>query len=67
MTIAQAYEILKRQERVSMGAVTLEKLCYIKARLNKAPCFSKSDFGEHQREYLIYLSEIGRNKSIENF
>ena len=36
-------------------------------KLNKAPCFNKSGFGELQREYLIYLSEICRNKSIENF
>ena len=27
------------------SAVTLEKLCYIKAQLNKAPCFNKSGFG----------------------
>ena len=38
--------------------VTLEKLCYIKVRLNQAPCFNKSGFGEFQREYLTYLSEI---------
>ena len=30
------------------SAVTLEKLCYIKAQLNKAPCFNKSGFGEPQ-------------------
>ena len=36
-------------------------------QLNKAPCFNKSGFGELQREYLIYFSEICRNKSIENF
>ena len=45
------------------SAVTLEKLCYIKAQLNKAPCFNKSRFGEPQREHLIYLSQICRNKS----
>ena len=40
------------------GAVTLEKLCYIKVQLNRAPCFNESGFGELQREYLIYLSKI---------
>ena len=30
----------------TISAVTLEKLCYNKPRLNKAPCFNKSIFGE---------------------
>ena len=36
-------------------------------QLNKAPCFNESGFGELQREYLVYFSEICCNKSIENF
>ena len=46
----------------TMSAVTLEKLCYNKARLNKAPCF-----GELKENTWFFLCEICRNKSLENF